>query len=81
MGPREALERISTLIIAGLASRDVNHIHGILQEMQATAEKGIGDREVRWARVFTLSSRTNNRAARARSRGRIVNPSDPDERS
>jgi hypothetical protein len=79
MGPREALERVSTLIRAGLASHEVEQIHALLQQMQMTAEKGLGEREVRWARVFTLSSRTTDRPARSRVRRRIVDPSDSDE--
>jgi hypothetical protein len=60
MGPREALDRISAMIKAGLASDDIGEIHALLQDMQLIAQKAISQRGLRRGRVLSLTNRSLN---------------------
>jgi hypothetical protein len=60
MGPREALDRISTMIKAGLASGDIGEIQALLQDMQLIAQKAISQRGLRRGRVLSLTNRSLN---------------------
>jgi len=64
MGPREALDIISGLIKAGLASSDLGEIHALLRDMQRTAQTATSQRGLRRGRLLTLSNRSLNVARR-----------------
>lgn len=63
MGPREALDHIAAKIKDALRCDDVGEIHGLLRDMQATAQKAIGNRGLRRGKLLSLTNRSlNNRA-------------------
>jgi hypothetical protein len=64
MGPREALDIISALIKAGLASNDLSEVHALLRDMQRTAQTAISQRGLRRRRLLTLTNRSLNIARR-----------------
>jgi hypothetical protein len=67
MGPREALDRISTMINTGLACDDVGRIHALLRDMKLTAEQAISQRGLRRGRVLSLTNRSLSTEARVGS--------------
>src|SRR3954469_7424046 len=58
MGPREALDRISSMIKAGLACDDIGEVHALLRDMQQTAQRAISQRGLRSGRVLSLTNRS-----------------------
>jgi hypothetical protein len=48
------------MIKAGLACNDIAEIHALLHDMQLTAQKAIGQRGLRRARVLSLTNRSLN---------------------
>jgi len=67
MGPREALDRISTMIKAGLACDDIGQIHALLGDMKLTVEQAISPRGLRRGRLLSLTNRSLSSQGRARS--------------
>jgi hypothetical protein len=55
MGPREALEQISAMIKAAVASNDVAAIHALLREMQGVTERAIGSGTLRRAKLVRMA--------------------------
>jgi hypothetical protein len=64
MGPREALDIISALIKAGLASNDIGEVHALLRDMQQTAQTAISQRGLRRRQLLSIANRTLNVAQR-----------------
>src|SRR5829696_7276827 len=60
MGPREALDCISTMVKAGLACDDIGEVHALLRDMQLTAQRAISQRGLRSRRVLSLTNRSLN---------------------
>lgn len=56
MGPREAIERILTLIKAALVCNDLDRVHVLLREMQALAERAVGKNGARRGRILLEAS-------------------------